>query len=201
MHKAVPYSNTEDKQLFALISQSDKSAFTVIYHKYHKMIYVLAYRYLMDMEMAEDTVQYVFSHLWEYRSELRVDISLKNYLFTMAKNHILNMIRNENNAIAKKYEIAQSSSHYEDNLLEQLEQKELMALFYKALDKLPATKREICLLKVRNELTNQEIAEKLKLSINTIKTHYSEALKLLRVHLGKMLIIVTVVILLSYLGV
>ena len=201
MHEGNPYSNTEDKLLFSLIVQGDKDAFTVIYNKYHKLIYVLAYRYLMDTEKAEDTVQYIFSHLWEYRSELRVDISLKNYLFTMAKNHILNIIRNENNAIAKKYEIAQSSVHYEDNLMEQLEKKELMSLFYKALDKLPATKREICLLKVREELTNPEIAEKLKLSVNTIKTHYSEALKLLRVYLGKMLIIVTITILLRYLGV
>jgi len=201
MHRANPYSNTEDKHLFALIAQGDKNAFTIVYNKYHKLIYVLAYRYLMDMEIAEDTVQHVFSHLWEYRSELRVDISLKNYLFTMAKNHILNIIRNESNAIAKKYEIAQSSPHYEDNLLEQLEKKELMSLFYKALDKLPATKREICLLKVRDELTNQEIAEKLKLSVNTIKTHYSEALKLLRTYLSKMLIVIVFTILLKYLGV
>ena len=36
-------------------------------------------------------------------------------------------------------------------------------------------KREICLMKVREELSNQEIADRLKLSINTIKTHYSDA--------------------------
>lgn len=41
--------------------------------------------------MAEDVVQHVFSRLWEFRSELRVGISLKNYLFTMAKNHVLNL--------------------------------------------------------------------------------------------------------------
>ena len=51
----------------------------------HKLLYVLAYRYLMSSDMAEDVVQHVFSRLWEFRSELRVGISLKNYLFTMTK--------------------------------------------------------------------------------------------------------------------
>ena len=151
--------------------------------------------------MAEDVVQHVFSRLWEFRTELRVGISLKNYLFTMTKNHVLNLIRNENSAITKNYEMAQSAPVYEDNLIENLEKKELMSNFYKAVDMLPVQKREICLMKVREELTNQEIAERMKLSVNTVKTHYSEALKLLRVHLRKMLIIVTALTLLRHLSV
>lgn len=151
--------------------------------------------------MAEDVVQHVFSRLWEFRTELRVGISLKNYLFTMTKNHVLNLIRNENSAITKNYEMAQSAPAYEDNLMEDLEKKELMSNFYKAVDMLPVQKREICLMKVREELTNQEIAERMKLSVNTVKTHYSEALKLLRVHLRKMLIIVTALTLLRHLSV
>ena len=132
---------------FAKVERGDVEAFTVVYNKYHKLLYVLAYRYLMDKAMAEDAVQHVFTRFWEFRSELRVGISLKNYLVTMTKNHILNVIRNENNAIAKNYEIAQSIPEYEDTLIENLEKKEMMSLFYKALDKLPPQKREICLMK------------------------------------------------------
>ncbi len=117
------------------------------------------------------------------------------------KNYVLNLIRNENSAIAKNYEMAQAASPYEDNLIENLEKKELMSSFYKAVDMLPAQKREICLMKVQEELTNQEIAERMNLSINTIKTHYSEALKLLRIHLSKMLIIVVFTTLMTVLSV
>ena len=147
----------DDETLFAKVERGDVEAFTVVYNKYHKLLYVLAYRYLMD--------------------------------------------RNENNAIAKNYEIAQSIPEYEDTLIENLEKKEMMSLFYKAVDMLPPQKREICLMKVREELSNQEIADRLKLSINTIKTHYSEALKLLRAHLHKLLIFVTYLTLLKYLSV
>lgn len=187
--------------LFSFIEKGDKGAFTQAYDRYHKLLYVLAYRYLMNADMAEDVVQHVFARLWEFRSELHVGISLKNYLFTMTKNHVLNLIRNENSAISKNYEIAQSAPVYEDNLIENLEKKELMASFYKAVDMLPPQKRSICLMKVKEELTNQEIAERMNLSVNTVKTHYSEALKMLRIHLSKMLIIVTFVTLMTYLSV
>lgn len=189
----------DDDKLFARISQGDEEAFTIVYNKYHKLIYVLAYRYLMSVEMAEDVVQHVFTRLWEYRSELCVSISLKNYLFTMTKNHVLNLIRNENSALIKNYEIVQAIPVYEDDLIEKLEEKEMMSLFYQAVELLPPQKREICLMKIKEELSNQEIADKLKLSINAVKTHYSEALKLLRLHLGKMLIITTFVTLMRYL--
>ncbi len=194
-------SDVNDEILFVRMGRGEVEAFTTIYNKYHKLLYVLAYRYLMDKAMAEDAVQHVFTRFWEFRSELGVSISLKNYLITMTKNHILNVIRNENNAIVKNYEIAQNAPEYEDTLIENLEKKELMSLFYEALDKLPPQKREICLMKVREELTNQEIADRLQLSVNTIKTHYSEALKLLRIHLGKMLIFVTYLTFLKYISV
>ena len=188
-NKIDQYTDTDDEKLFALIEQGDEGAFTQAYERYHKLLYVLAYRYLMSSDMAEDVVQHVFSRLWEFRSELRVGISL------------MNLIRNENSAIAKNYEMAQSASPYEDNLIEKLEKKELMSSFYKAVDMLPAQKRDICLMKVQEELTNQEIAERMNLSVNTIKTHYSEALKLLRIHLSKMLIIVAFTTLMTFLSV
>lgn len=201
MNDSDQYTDAEDEKLFARIEKGDESAFTQAYERYHKLLYVLAYRYLMDAAMAEDAVQHVFTRLWEFRSELRVGISLKNYLFTMTKNHVLNLIRNENSAVTKNYEMAQSAPAYEDNLMENLEKKEMMSSFYKAVDMLPAQKRDICLMKVEEDLTNQEIAQRMNLSINTIKTHYSEALKLLRKHLSKMLIIVTLTTLISYLSV
>ena len=221
LDKSAQYTNTDDEKLFSFIEKGDKGAFTQAYDRYHKLLYVLAYRYLMNADMAEDVVQHVFARLWEFRSELHVGISLKNYLFTMTKNHVLNLIRNENSAISKNYEIAQSSPVYEDqffllqifyeiaqstpvyedNLIENLEKKEMMASFYKAVDMLPPQKRSICLMKVKEELTNQEIAERMNLSVNTVKTHYTEALKMLRIHLSKMLIIVTFVTLMTYLSV
>ena len=184
-----------DTELFHRIQKGDEKAFTIAYELYNKLIYVLSYRYLMDEERAKDVVQYVFVKLWEYRAELNIGISLKNFLFTMAKNYILNVIRNENTALEKQYEIAQQVLGYEDDLVEKLERREQMSLFYQALAKLPEQKKRICVMKIREEMSNKEIAERLNVSINTVKTHYAEALKLLRRELLKLLMIIIILML------
>lgn len=40
-NKIVPYTNTDDEKLFALIEQGDKRAFTQAYERYHKLLYWL----------------------------------------------------------------------------------------------------------------------------------------------------------------
>ena len=75
LDKTARYTDTDDEKLFALIEQGDERAFTQDYERYHKLLYVLAYRYLMSSDMAEDVVQHVFTRLWEFRSELHVGIS------------------------------------------------------------------------------------------------------------------------------
>src|SRR5574344_374310 len=195
------YSNLNDDQLFDLIAQDDKGAFTEVYLKYNKLLYAVAYKYLLNKEMAEDTVQYVYTRLWEYRNELNIGISLKTYLFTMAKNYVLNTIRDEGAAMEKNYVMAQSAPEYEDNLVENLEKKDMMSFFYKAINSLSAQKRDICLMKIRDDMSTKEIAERINLSVNTVKTHYSEALKILRMKLGEVLIFVIAFILTSRLGV
>lgn len=82
-------SDVNDEILFVRMSRGEVEAFTAIYNKYHKLLYVLAYRYLMDKAMAEDAVQHVFTRFWEFRSELSVSINLRNYLITMTKNHMV----------------------------------------------------------------------------------------------------------------
>ena len=190
-------TEVEDERLFILVEQGNEQAFELVYEKYHRLLYVLAYRYLMDKDRAEDAVQEVFVKLWEYRERLNIGISLRNFLFTMVKNHVLNVIHNENSAIEKQYEIAQRTPEYEDDLVEKLEKREQMELFYEMVDKLPPQKKAICKLKVEEELSTKEIAERMHLSVNTIKTHYAEALKAIRRQLVKKLIIVVIIILFS----
>ena len=185
----------DDSDLFFLIQKSNKEAFTIVYNRYHKQLYLLAYTYLKDRDMSEDAIQHVFSKLWEFRKDIKIKVSLKNFLYTITKNYILNQIRDNNTAIKKNYELALSVESYEDNLFDIIEQKELMMLFRKALEMLPLQKRQVCLLKMEGELSNQEIADKMGISIHTVKTHYAQSIKLLRAHLGKMLISILFIIL------
>ena len=112
-----------DEDLVARLRQGDEKAFTAIYERYHKLLYVLAWRYLKSPEAAEDAVQQVFLRLWESHSVLMVNVNLKNYLYTMIKNWVLNEIRNADTALEKCYEMAQESAPFEDELLPKLEER------------------------------------------------------------------------------
>jgi RNA polymerase sigma-70 factor (ECF subfamily) len=176
----------DDEHLLRLLRQGNKEAFTCIYEQYHKMLYALSYRYLKSQAAAEDAVQHVFVKLWEHREDIIVVANLRNYLYSMTKNYILNYIRNEHNAVAHNYRMAQGTGTVEDNLFETIERKELMAAFHQAIKLLPPQKKTICLLKMEDKLSNQEIADKMQVSVNTVKTHYAQAVKLLRIAMGKM---------------
>lgn len=182
-------SNSRDEDLLVSLSQGNEEAFTVIYERYHKLLYVLAYRYLKSSQSAEDAVQQVFLKLWESRTLLLVNVNLRNYLYTMLKNHVLNEIRNNSNAIEKNYEIVQATSGYEDELLAKIEEKDLMDHFYQAIEHLPRQKRQVCLYKLKGNLSNQEIAEQMNLSIPTVKTHYAQAIKILRARFDKLFLL------------
>ena len=190
MHKRfLSISGQTDDELLILLQKGNERAFTAIYERYHKLLYVLAYKYLKDNDTAKDAVQQIFLKLWESRSLFSIHINLRNYLYTMLKNHLLNEIRNNYTALEKNYELAQETIEYENEILSKLEEKEMTEQLYRAIDGLPEQKKAVCLYKLKDSLSNQEIAEKMQISIPTVKTHYSHAIKLLREHFDKLLIL------------
>ena len=190
MHKRfLSISGQTDDELLILLQKGNERAFTAIYERYHKLLYVLAYKYLKDNDTAKDAVQQIFLKLWESRSLFSIHINLRNYLYTMLKNHLLNEIRNNYTALEKNYELAQETIEYENEILSKLEEKEMTEQLYRAIDSLPEQKKAVCLYKLKDSLSNQEIAEKMQISIPTVKTHYSQAIKLLREHFDKLRIL------------
>lgn len=180
-------SNLPDETLLSRLKEGDEKAFTTIYIRYNKMLYVLAYKYLKDSFRAEDIVQQVFLKLWEARSLFAGAINLRNYLYTSAKNLILNEIRDNFSDMEKNYAVIQNTPEFEDKLQSALEEKDLFQHFYKILAELPEQKRKVCLLKIRDNLSNQEVADELHISVPTVKSHYSQAIKLLRDKMGRLL--------------
>ena len=68
-------SDIDDETLFAKVERGDVEAFTAVYYKYHKLLYALAYRYLMSSAMAEDAVQHVFTRFRESIISVRMMVA------------------------------------------------------------------------------------------------------------------------------
>ena len=71
VNAAAVYDNIPDELLLTKIRQSDKEAFVAVYERYHKVLYVVSYRYLKEKNGAKDVVQDVFTTLWERRKVFR----------------------------------------------------------------------------------------------------------------------------------
>lgn len=174
------YGRNEDSALFILLKKRDKEAFSVIYQKYHRYLYSLALKYLKSSQMAEDVVQHVFVKLWESTDNIHIEINLKNYLYTMTKNHILNTIRDRKEEVSYNYMNAQMDIPGHDDIVKKMEEEQMHDLLYKRIDLLPPQKKEVCMRKLKTSDSNQQIADKMGISVHTVKSHYQESLKILR---------------------
>jgi len=182
-----------DYEVLMQLRDGNEKAFSAVFDTYHRYLYVLACRYLMSDSYAEDAVQHTFMRLWEGRETFDYKTGIKNLLFTILKNYMLNEIRHNNLVIQKNYELAQFNEEMEAGFLHNLEDADFKTHLYKLIEQLPPQKREVCLLKIQQGLTNQEVADAMNISIPTVKSHYTQVIKLLRSQLNKLIMIVLVI--------
>lgn len=176
--------HTTERELASLIKNGKHLAFATIFDRYNRQMYTLAFRYLKNREMAEDAVQQVFINFWVNRHKIDIDLNIRNLLFTSLKNHTLNVIRNNKKAIEKNYESLMESTYNLEGEEEYEESLQMTTLIDKAVEQLSPQRRQIFYLKIMEGFSNQQIAEKLGLSINTVKVQYYHILKEIRDFVG-----------------
>jgi RNA polymerase sigma-70 factor (family 1) len=166
-----------DNGLIAQLRNGNKEAFKLLFEKYGTRLYQFSLKYLRDKEDAEDLLNEVFLKIWENRNNIKTNTSFQSYLFTIAYNNIrqrfLKRSREEKyiQLFAEEYLI--DSSKGED----QLDYMLFVQKINKVIELLPARRMEIFNLNYKEELKNQEIAEKLGLSEQFVKNQLSIAKK------------------------
>ncbi len=181
-----------NSDIISRLRDRDKQAFSIVFEMYYRMLYALAFRYLKSEDAAMDAVQNTFLKLWETCYTLRPDTNLKSFVFTIIKNDILNSIRNDRKHIEKLYILAQHGE--KENGLDDIEDANIREQLYASIEKLPPQQRTICLLKLKENLSNMEIAEKLNIALPTVKVHYNKAIKNLRNMLGEDFLMITLIL-------
>ena len=137
----------EDRELFRRIKQGSEEAFRVVYGKYHRILYAVALKMLKDRSAAENAVQHVFVKLWIGRQEMTVMLSLRNYLYTMTRNYILNYLRSRNTELVHSYRLAQLIPEASDPLDAQIEREDLLQMLDTVIAGLPTQKRQVMYLR------------------------------------------------------
>ncbi|MEX2368201.1 MAG: RNA polymerase sigma-70 factor [Balneolaceae bacterium] len=169
-----------NNRLINQLRSGSKDAFEELYCIYNKRIYGMALRYVKDPQLAEDAVQDVFIKLWDYRHNLKEGKSIQGFLFSTLKHHVLNMIREHERRIGRQYEY----SILNKTVSERSDQKVLLSdydrIFNEGFQQLPERKQLVFRLKRVNGLSDQQIATRLNISKNTVKSQFYRASKFIR---------------------
>lgn len=166
-----------DKVLMIAIGDNDYISYNKLFNRYYGRLCQYVYGLLMDRNDAEDVVQELFLTLWKNRERIEIKENVSGYLYRMAKHLALNYMRSkvQTGSLPENQEVLLLS--YEDN---RLETEEFRVALYECIDRLPDRSREVLLLHRVKGLKQKEIAEKLSISVKTIKNQIWTSLQKLK---------------------
>ncbi len=163
--------------IVAGINKKNVKAFRHFFEDNFANVVIFANKYLDNQDVAADIAQECFIKLWCSDSEFSSIEGMRAFIYTVARNLSLNHIKHEN--IVSDWENLNSVEDIlftRDNLIEQ----ETYYLVYEAINQLAKQSKRIILLSLRG-YSNQEIADIMNISINTVRTLKQNAYKKLRI--------------------
>jgi len=165
------------------ISLGNLHAFEVLFRQYYQMLCSYSLKFVNDPDSAEEIVQDLFYTLWEKRMELKINTSVKSYLFTAVHNRCLKFIQHQ--AVEQKYRryYLHNESEIDSEYGDSANVGEMQQIIDQTLDSLPERCGRIFRLNRFEGLKYYEIAEKLSISVKTVEANMGKALRLLRKNL------------------
>jgi len=180
-------SKLSDEMLFQLLKeQSNRIAYAEIYHRYWENLWRFALKHQIHEEEAQDTLQDVFTHLWENRSIIDLKSKLSSYLYRAILNQILKKI--DRQKVIELYIQRLGYKMKEHGLLIEdiIYEKELQQKLNIALNEMPHKMRTVFEASRFEELNHEEIANRYNISKETVKSQIKNALKIIRKHVHVM---------------
>ena len=178
------------KTFFALPQTSDAKDWTTklrkepeqtindLFRMHYAYLVQSVFRIIPNANTAEDVVQDVFLELWRKRNTLVFKQSVRAYLRRSAVNKALNVVRDQ------KIQLSDTPLQPLPNKMPSVTQKmaagELQEHIDTIIDGLPERCRLIFVLSRFEDMTYQEIADKLGISQKSVENQISKALRLLK---------------------
>lgn len=174
-----------EKELLRQVAGGSESAFGELFNTYRKKLFTNIYRITKSREIAEDTVHDVFLKIWANRESLTDIENFSAYLNRMAQNHAYTGFRRLAKESLILAELCRETDTDNNHPGQVLMAKEVKAFIQETIEKLTPQQKLVFLLSRQEGLKQEEIADRLNISISTVKTHMGDALRYLRDELGK----------------
>jgi len=174
-----------DTELVNLLIRDNETAFSELYVRYKDKLHYFCLSLLKSEEETNDIVQEIFIRLWESRIFINPNLSFSSFLYTIARNRILNYFRDMDIDAKAKSILAQNKPVEEDVIESNLIYTEYQNILKEAIEQLSPQRKKIFNMSRMDNLTHKEIAEQLGISVNTVQEHISESLRFIKTYFGK----------------
>lgn len=164
--------------------QFDIPSPAMLFQEYYTRLCYFAFQFTGDKDKARDIAQEAFVTYLAQQSKITPHpAAIKNFLYTTVKNACLNYLRHAR--VVEQYAAASSQSEADDtSVMLTMIRSEVMGEIYRALETLPEACRQVIRMGYLEGLKNLEIASKLSISINTVKTQKKRGLEMLKKRLN-----------------
>ncbi|WP_343556092.1 RNA polymerase sigma-70 factor [Sphingobacterium sp.] len=180
------FGGRSDEELILLIQQDDNLAFEALYDRYWKKLYYQAARKTSSLEDAQEIVQNIFASLWLRRHQLQIESNLASYLAVAVKYKVFKYLAEQYKKEAYRHEA--DWVDFDNSTEDWLQFEELRVRLDQLISELPEKCQLIFKLSREEGLTYKQIAENLNISVKTVETQLSRALKKIRAGIQRFLI-------------
>jgi RNA polymerase sigma-70 factor (ECF subfamily) len=162
-----------DADLAGAFKDGDDRAFSILYDRYKRSLYVFALKMLGDADAASDLVQDVFLRVYERRRQLNRPESFRSWLFAIGRNRCLSHLRQNRGRIP--LDEAPEEAIAVEAPPDGMEAEEDLRLIRRALAGLRVEYREVLVLREYQDLSYREIAEITETTESAVKSKIFKA--------------------------
>ncbi len=170
----------EDSEILERLNRNDEKAIELLFDKFFDYLCSVVYRILHDYEAARDVVQDIFFDLWKKRDSINIQTALKPYLRRAAVNRAINHLKRKRLIINEHEDSAIQVVSNDPSGQAKMEKNELERRIYEIIESLPPKCKLVFAMSRFENMTYQEIADALEISVKTVENQISKALKILR---------------------
>ena len=172
----------DEQFILSSVNHKNVKAWKSLYTHFYSALCSYTHQILKDKSEVEDVVQEVFINMWNADKQFESIQQLTSYLYRSCYNNALVCLRNNHLHDTILNKIGEETDHYEDNLYELTLRQEVLRQLYLHINSLPQEQKKVVILSIEG-YSREEIAEKLGVTVNTVKTHKSRAFKALKAQL------------------
>ena len=185
-------ASVEDLQLIARILAGEKDCFHELIRPYERSVYMTAFSVLRDQGDAEDAAQEAILKAYRALKSFRGEARFSTWLVTITLNEARSRLRKTGRVKIESLDSPEQDEDYTPFLVadwreipsETLEREELAAQIEQAVQGLPPSYREVFLLRDKDEMSIEEIAQALGVKANLVKVRLFRARMLLQKRLA-----------------